>query len=136
MSKQNRTNALPEVEALKGRFGEGDTNILRALKTLSKAKPTDAESLIRLHETLLFLRAYPHTQNVLKLTEQMLKSFPEHVSRLRETEADLSPLDDPEVSGIAGTSVTSNFSYKIVRWCVAKYVSEILLDCVWLGEVC
>jgi hypothetical protein len=132
MSKQNRTNALPELEALKGRLGESDTNILRALKTLSKAKPTDAESLIRLHETLLFLRAYPHTQNVLRLTEQMLKSFPEHVSRLRETEADLSPLDDPEVSGIAGTSVTSNFSYKIVRWLVAKYPTQISIDWDWL----
>lgn len=132
MSKENRTNALAELEALKRRFGEGDAKILRALEILSKAKFEDADSLIRFHEVLLFLRAYPTSADVLKLVDQILKTFSRRVTQLRETEADLSPLDEPEVSGIAGTSVTSNFSYKIVRWLAAKYPGDISIDWDWL----
>lgn len=128
MSKENRTNALAELDALKRRFGEGDEKLLRVLKTLSKSKFDDADSLIRFHETLLFLRAYPTNAKLLSQVEQILRSFGRRVSQLHETEADLSPLDEPEVSGIVGTSVTSNFSYKIVRWLAAKYPKAISID--------
>jgi hypothetical protein len=131
MSTKNPTNALAELEALKSRFGEDDAKLLRILRTLSKST-FDAESLIRFHEILLFLRAYPPTRNVLKLVDQILKTFAKRVSQLRETEADLSPLDEPEVSGIVGTSVTSNFSYKIARWLAAKYPADISIDWDWL----
>src|SRR6185436_16342238 len=48
--------------------------------------------------------------------------------------ADLSALDNPEVSGIAGGSVTSNFSYAIVRWLVAKYPAQLSIDWDWFEE--
>jgi hypothetical protein len=71
---------------------------------------------------------------VLKLTESALKSFAERLSRLAETDADLSAFDDPEVSGIAGGSVTSNFSYAIVRWLVKKYPGQLSIDWDWFEE--
>src|SRR5207253_11161711 len=49
-------------------------------------------------------------------------------------EAALSALDDPEVSGIAGTSVTSNFSYAIVRGLVEKYPRQVSIDWDWFEE--
>src|SRR5439155_6531617 len=95
---------------------------------LSKSKFIDAESLVRFHEALLFFRAYPPSAKVLKQVEAILKTFEQRVAQLRERDADLSPLDDPEVSGIAGTSVTSNFSYAIVRWLVARYPNQVSID--------
>lgn len=128
------SSLLAELEELKNRFGEGDARILRALRVLAKSKFTDARELIRFHEDLLFLRAYPASANVLKQAEAILKTFEQRVSQLRETDADLSPLDDPEVSGIVGTSVTSNFSYAIVCWLAAKYPSQLRIDWDWFEE--
>ncbi len=129
-----KRNILAELEESKRRFGENDAKILSALRTLQKAKLDNGESLIRLHETLLFLRAYPPSAEVLTQIEQILKHVGERVAQLRDADADLSPLDDPEVSGIAGTSVTSNFSYAIVRWLVEKYPAQLSIDWDWFEE--
>lgn len=94
----------------------------------------DAESLIDLHERLLFQRAYPPNARTLKQVETQLKKIAENVAGLRKAEADLSPLDDPEVSGIAGTSVTSNFSYALVRWLARKYPRQVSIDWDWFEE--
>src|SRR5260221_6596860 len=128
------SRVLAESEELKRRFGESDAKILRALGLLSKSKFSDAGELIRFHETLLFFRAYPPNAAVLKQVEAILKTFEQRVSQLRARDADLSPLDDPEVSGIAGTSVTSNFSYAIVCWLAARYPSQLSIDWDWFEE--
>src|ERR1043165_7075363 len=96
---------------------------------LSSAR--DAESLIKLHERLLFLRAYPENATVLKRVEQSLKKIKTRVTELSDSDVDLSPLDDPEVSGIAGTSVTSNFSYALVRWLVNEFPNQLSIDWEW-----
>src|SRR5688572_6964928 len=93
---------------------------------------TDAESLVELHERLLFRRAYPRNERELKNTENALKKIESEVVRLREADTDLSPLDAPEVSGIAGTSVTSNFSYPIARWLAQKYPRQLSIDWDWM----
>jgi hypothetical protein len=125
---------LADLQASKKRYGAGDSAILRTLGALSKAKFAEPEELIRLHETLLFLRAYPPSARVLKQVEQFLKKLAKRVSQLREADVDLSPFDDPEVSGIAGTTVTSNFSYAIVRWLVARHLTQVSIDWDWFEE--
>ena len=119
---------LLDLDNLKRRFGSGDAKALRVLTRLSKSILDDAEKLVRFHETLLFFRAYPPDARVLDQVEKILKSFGQRVSQLRKADIDLSPLDDAEVSGLAGTSVTSNFSYAIVRWLVEKYPRQISID--------
>lgn len=104
------------------------------LRLLSRRSFTNAESLIRFHEALLFLRAHPANQSILKLVETLLKTIPARVAKLRDDEADLSPLDDPEVSGIAGTSVTSNFSYEIVRWLIKEHPAQVSIDWDWFED--
>src|SRR5439155_1059337 len=115
-------------------IGSGDAKFLRALEVLAKSKSTDADSLICFHEALLFFRAYPLSANVLNKVEAILKTFEQRVAQLREADADLSPLDDPEVSGIAGTSVTSNFSYAIICWLAAKHPKQLAIDWDWFDE--
>src|SRR5712671_4669539 len=128
------SSLLAELEDLKRNFANGDARILRVLRVLAKAKFIDAAELVRFHETLLFLRAYPVSREVPKLVEAILKTFEQRVTRLRNADADLSPLDDPEVSGIARTSVTSNFSYAIVCWLAAKYPAQLQIDWDWFEE--
>jgi hypothetical protein len=125
---------LAELEELKRRFGDDEAKILRALRVLSKSKFTDAGELIHFHEALLFLRAYPPSAGVLKQVEAILKTFEQRVSQLRRSDVDLSPLDDPEVSGITGTSATSNFSYAIVCWLAAKHPAQLSIDWDWFEE--
>ena len=120
--------------AKRDRSRHKQTDVKAILVSLAKQTFTDAESLIRFHETLLFLRAYPSNAKVLRQVESLLKSFGRRVSELRLADTDLSPLDDPEVSGIAGTTVTTNFSYDIVRWLVAKCPTQISIDWDWFEE--
>src|SRR5713226_2597271 len=133
MATKNPISVLAELEESKRRFGYGNAEILHALSLLSELG-SDAQSLIRFHETLLFFRAYPPSARVLNQVEKILKSFGQRVSHLRDADADLAPLDEPEVSGITGTSVTSNFSYEIVRWLVAKYPRQVSIDWNWFEE--
>jgi hypothetical protein len=134
MVAANSKRLLADLEDRIRRFGDGDAKILRALAALSKSKFADAGELIRFHETLLFLRAYPPNAKVLKQVEATLKTFEQRVSRLRKADADLSPLDNPEVSGITGTSVTSNFSYPIICWLAEKYPAQLAIDWDWFEE--
>jgi hypothetical protein len=108
-----------------------DFHAQASVKLPSPSKITDAQSLAQLHERLLVLRAYPPSPALLKQVEKHLGTLGNRVPQLRESEADLAPLDDPEVSGIAGTSVTSNFSYALVRWLVQKYPKQISIDWDW-----
>jgi hypothetical protein len=97
-------------------------------------RPKDAESLIELHEQVLFRRAYPRNQSELTRTEDQLKRTESHVNRFSHADLDLSALDAPEVSGIAGTSVTSNFSYVLVLWLVAKFPNQVSIDWDWFDS--
>ena len=104
------------------------------LTSLARQKIRDAESLLQFHELLLFVRAYPANERVLRQAEVCLKSFPERVAALRVANEDLSALADPEASGIAGTSVTDTFSYPIVRWLVQKHQQRVNLSWDWFED--
>ena len=123
--------AIARFDELKQAFGGSDVALLKKLRSLARAPIHDAESLVQLHEDLLFIRAYPQSATILKLTESALTSFQPMVTRLADKKINLSPLDDPEVSGIAGTSVTSNFSYALVRWLARKYPRQVSIDWDW-----
>jgi hypothetical protein len=126
---------LDRLEGAKRDFGPPQGAVINELLTSLAAKEfTDAHSLIRFHEALLFFRAYPPSAAVLKKVEAILKPFGQRVSQLQGTDADLSPLDNPEVSGINGTSVTSNFSYAIVCWLAANYPAQLAIDWDWFEE--
>ncbi len=125
---------LDALETAKREFGIPQAKIDSTLSRLEKLKVEDVDVLIRLHETLLFLRAYPHRPRVLKKVEKILKTFKQRIDELRAAGVELSAIDDPEVSGIAGGSVTSNFSYAIARWLVAKYPAQLSIDWDWFEE--
>jgi hypothetical protein len=130
VSSQTLEHALDRLDELKTQFGERQARqISSLLSRITRLKVDDADSLIRLHELLLFIRAYPHNPSVLKQTDAELREIPLRVSRLRDAEIDVTELEHPEVSGIAGTSVIDTFSYQIVGWLQQLRSSQI--DFYW-----
>jgi len=125
---------LDTLDSAKRAFDSPQTRTAAALSQLKGIKIDNAGDLIRLHETLLFMRAYPRGPRLLKQIERILQQTKTLVEKLRDADADISPFDDPEVSGIAGGSVTSNFSYAIVRWLVANYPAQLSIDWDWFEE--
>ena len=120
---------LSRLEEAKRRFGPGEAGrTARLLAAVAKRRFPDAPSLIRLHEVLLFLRAYPARREIARLAVEQLSSVHERVERLRSAGADLDPFEAPEVSGIAGTEFSAILSYEAVRRLVAAFPAEIRLE--------
>lgn len=123
--KRVPTDLLARLEAWKTRFGAPDLRKLHQLLIdISGHCFPDADSLIRLHECLLFLRAYPADAEVLRLADAALFSFAQRVAGL----SDPSPFEDPAVSGIAGTSFSAVFSYEVATQLHARYPRHIEID--------
>ncbi len=119
------TDLLARLEEWKTRFGAPDAHQFHQLLAgIARHRFATAESLIRLHECLLFLRAYPADAEVMRLTDAALFSFAPRVAQLR----DLSAFEDAAVSGIAGTSFSAVFSYEVARQLAARYPRHIEID--------
>jgi hypothetical protein len=107
---------LDRLSEWKSRFGPSGTGRLESLlAAIAKRKFGSAGELIRLHETLLFLRAYPRSPEVARRADAALRTFAGRIAELQAAGADLDPFEEPEVSGIAGTSLSAVFSYEFAR---------------------
>jgi hypothetical protein len=114
---------LDQLEKWKNRFGPaGDGQLERLLAAAARRRFRDPASLIRLHETALFLRAYPRNPEVARLADAILFSFAGRV-------ADLPAFEEPEISGIAGTSLSAVFSYEVARRLAARHPRN--LEIAW-----
>jgi hypothetical protein len=123
---------LNQLDELKNQFTPVVAlRIERLLEQLARKKFNDPDLLVQYHELLLFLRAYPQTASIVRSTERELRGFSNRVSYLVEKEIDISRLQHPEVSGIAGTSVTDTFSFYIVRWLLQRFSSQVKIDWEW-----
>jgi hypothetical protein len=123
---------LDRLDELKRPRGEREfARLLKLLLRLEGRKFRDAASLIRFHESLLFMRAYPQTPEHLSRVERLLFSIKNRVDELSEAGADLSPFSEPDVSGIAGTSFSALFSYEVVRELAMLYPRQVSID--WDG---
>jgi hypothetical protein len=100
----------------------------RLLRLARSIAPPDAERLIRFHEAILFLRAYPHSRRVRELAERLLRSVARRVAALERAGEDLSPFDAPEVAGIAGTTVGTDFSFDVARFLAKRFPRNVRID--------
>jgi hypothetical protein len=121
---------LTSLEAAK-RFRPSRRRVEAVLDSLAGADLPDAEAVIRYHEAALFLRAYPQTRGVRSRAEKALASVRRRVEELERLGRDLSDFDTPEVSGIAGTSITTDYSYDVVGWLAARHPRDVSID--WEG---
>ena len=123
-------NLLDRLDSWKSRFETPDSRQLeRMLSAVASRRLRDASGLIRLHETLLFLRAYPCSPEVARLADLILFSFADRITELRGASADLSAFEEPEISGITGTSLSAVFSYEVARRLALRYPRS--LEIAW-----
>lgn len=102
------------------------------LEAAASFEPRDADALARLHDALLFLRAYPPSARALALADEALSRLAGQVARLEEQGEDLSPLDDPSVSGIDGVPVAMPFSWAAASWLARRDPESLRVD--WDAE--
>jgi hypothetical protein len=112
---------LDRLASWKGRFGPENGELPRTLARIARVRFRSPADLVRTHEAVLFLRAYPRSPAVARLADSILSSMEGRVAALRAAGADLSPLEDPEVSGIAGTAFSAVFSYPVACRLAARH---------------
>jgi|HubBroStandDraft_1064217.scaffolds.fasta_scaffold00691_9 hypothetical protein len=111
---------LNQLEANRYRFGHDEaTRVVKLLNRLNTARLKDSVSLIRFHEALLFLRAFPQGPAVVRATERILNSFHKKVEALHKAGADMDDFDTFEVSGIAGTQMEDTLSFDVASWLIS-----------------
>jgi hypothetical protein len=120
---------LSELEEEKIKFGADGKRTRMLLASLGRRRFSDAEPLIRFHESLLFIRAFAQSPATFQLASELLSTFANRVERARSSGADLTPFDYIEWSGIAGTTIYGTFSYDIARWLAHRYPSKV--DVEW-----
>jgi hypothetical protein len=116
---------LEQIENIKGQFGpSAAARAERLLERAARMPMRDAAALVRLHEAVLFLRAYPASPRALRLADRILFDF---ASRIQEPDA----FDDPEISGIAGTRFSAIFSHEVARRLLDRHGRALAAD--WDG---
>ena len=119
---------LKRLEQSKTLYGTpGADDVSRLLTHLQSRRFTTAAELIRFHEAVLFLRAFPPNPRVLRQAETILTSFWRRVAELRAAGADVSPFDPLEVSGMDGTSIEATFSFDEAQWLANRFPRDVEL---------
>jgi len=117
---------LTQLEAGRYRFGHHEAaNVVKLLNQLDAARFTDTASLIRFHEALLFLRAFPQGPSVVRVTGRILNNFHNKVEALRKSAADIDDFEPIEVSGIAGTQMQDTLSFDVARWLIKRMPGKV-----------
>jgi len=131
----NINRVLAQLDESKNRFDEvGARRTEAVLRRVKQLQFNTADALIRFHEILLFLRAYPQSSRIAQLSESLLHDFGARVQLLVKHGADISSLNSVEVSGIVGTAVTDTFSYFIVSWLLLRHPRQIEFYWEWFED--
>ncbi|MGA8214423.1 MAG: hypothetical protein WB799_12575 [Candidatus Sulfotelmatobacter sp.] len=124
---------LTHLEAAKSQFSPGQPAEIQKLLTQLSKLELDAHQLIRFHETLLFLRAFPHAPSLIPRVEHLLNTFHRRIEKLSAANADMSVFDDFDTSGIAATTMQDTLSFDVAQWLVRRIPRnvEIAWDDYW-----
>ncbi len=134
MATDKSDRLLARLEESKRRFGPGEAaRAEKAIAAAGKVRFRDAQSLIRFHDALLFLRAFPQGPGVVRISEALLAGLHARVEQLRASGADMSAFDDESVSGIAGIEIVDTFPYEIAAWLAQSYPKHV--EICWDADI-
>ncbi|MDH4189743.1 MAG: hypothetical protein OEW21_06020 [Betaproteobacteria bacterium] len=113
---------LTALEQAKNQYGDGCAACKRELlESLERVLLPSAAAVVRLHEVLCFLRAYPDDAALLTLVERMLAGFHRRADLRRQRAA----LAD---TGIAGTLIHYRFFWPTAQWLASRWPDRLKLD--------
>jgi hypothetical protein len=113
---------LRRLEATRLDYGPGRAAIkLALLRRLARTRLATARQVLRLHEHLCFVRAYPDSREVLAQAERMLAAFARRgdLRRHRDELAD---------SGVAGCDIRYRFFWPTACWLAARWPARLAID--------
>src|SRR5258708_18124202 len=129
MPEKPTDRLLQELEQHRYRFGRAESaRTAQIMNELAARKFTDSASLVRFHEALMFVRAFPPSPRVMYKAEGLLNSFGKRVDHLRQTGVDMDELDPLEISGLAGTKMQDTLSFDAARWLVRHIPGRVQID--------
>ncbi|KPJ81956.1 MAG: hypothetical protein AMJ58_03145 [Gammaproteobacteria bacterium SG8_30] len=113
---------LSRLERFKTGYGDGASNAkLELLRRLDRASLRSARQVLRLHEVLCFLRAYPDDRRVLAQVGRMLERFHERPDLVRHRRQ----LAD---TGIVGTAIRYRFFWSTALWLATRWPDLLSLE--------
>ncbi len=128
-------SCLLELETSKLDYGTGAAaRIEKLLASMRDVQFGSVESLIRFHDVLLFLRAFPQSRKVVQLADNLLAGSVRQVERLQTSGADMELFDNEQFSGIAGTVISDNFTYDVARWLAQRYPQRLSVEWDFDGQ--
>lgn len=117
-------NSRSIVERLKAHLkdypAQGAGAVAAALGASARVQFKDARLLAEFHELVLFLRAYPANGGIVRLTEAILRGFAQRAGAVNGTE-----LEEPEISGIAGSGLTAVFTESTAAYLARTYPRQV-----------
>ncbi len=119
---------LEVLNSIKHRFTPADRETkVKVLRALRDREIRDVPSLVRLHESLCFLRAYPDSPDVLRLVEEALGGFAARVDLLTKS-GRLSEVKKLRDTGIIHTTVYYPYPHVIAKWLVEHFPGDVEFD--------
>ena len=119
---EKASSCLRQLTLLRDRYGdEVASRKARLLSILEKSSLAKASEVLRLHEILCFLRAYPDHPALLGRVERMLRAF----GRRRDLHRHRAALAD---TGIAGTEIRFRFFAPTAAWLASRYPRRLQVD--------
>ena len=116
------TAQLRQLEKIKTHFGEGlAERKLNRLKVLEKSRLASAAAILRLHEILCFIRAYPDNAEILIQVKSMLDQFALRPDLKRYRHALVN-------TGIAGTVIEFSFFADSAMWLARNWGSQLKIN--------
>jgi hypothetical protein len=116
------SDALKDLERLRDSYGAGvaDAKLAR-LKDLAARELARAPQVLRLHEALCFLRAYPDDARVINQVERMLLGFARRADLRRHRRALVN-------TGIAGTAIRFPFFWFTAEWLARRWPDRLTVS--------
>jgi len=112
---------IADLESAKSEFGPASARrVTSLLEQVSRREFRNPRLLIRFHETLLFLRAFPQSRALVPRIEKLLDAFHGRTEIVRRHGADMSEFDDFDTSGIAGTIMQDTLNFEAARWLIRR----------------
>ena len=119
---EGASSTLKKLEDMRAEYGEGSAERkLALLQELRKARLRTSAEVLRLHEVLCFLRAYPDEAGLLGCVEAMLAGFHRR-SDLRRHRRSLAD------TGIAGTVIHYRFFQPTASWLARRFGDALTID--------
>ena len=122
MSRAVAAEALSSLARIARRYEPGlGARKLALLRRLSTAKFATPKQLLRFHELLCFLDAYPDDSRVRAIVRRLLRAFRQRQD-LRRHRAALAG------SGMAGTDTPYRFFWPTARWISTRWPGALVID--------